>query len=201
MFNLTEVTNSKLNVQLLAKDNTGQVSQLSGTKDENGETVLRIVDAAPFAYDPTTDRQKVSTVPSNATRKEQIFSGTIAASTGEDIYVEFQGESEVWVMVETDQQPWKMRTGSFLNMEGIYDNTFYPKIGSNQTAVHPSTSPMVALLMPLSVGASGAFPFPATFDEARRFPLSPGKNEFRFRFYNDSTTVANVKISILRVWK
>lgn len=201
MFNLTEITNQKINVQLLAKDNNGQNTELSGMKDENGNTVLRVVDAAPFAYEPSTDQLRVLTEKQSKTKLEEVFSGTIAGATSQLFYVDFQGEDEVWALVSTDQPSWTLRSGTFFNLNGVFDSTFFPKIGSTQSTTHATTAPLMALFMPLGAAGTGAFANPSNLTEAKMHPLSPGDEEFMFQFRNIGATSANVKVSILRVWK
>lgn len=201
MFTLSEITNQKLNVQLMARDNDNTVTELSGLKDELGKTVLRVVDAAPFAYNQATDRLRVETVQSESTRSEVLFVGTVGAGLGQDIYVEFNGESEAWVLIETDQPTWTFRSGTFASLDGVFDNTFFPKIGSNQATTHTSTNPAVALFLPMGVIVNSTFTYPTTLEEARRFPVSAGKNEFRLRYSNNSVTLANVVVKLIRVFK
>lgn len=57
---------------------------ISLTKDKNGDSVIRVVDAAPFAYNQATDKLKVETVKNNPLDTRLHYrSGDIAASTTE----------------------------------------------------------------------------------------------------------------------
>ena len=197
--------NGTLETQLTGSnvEDGSPVSGLSYEIDENGYPVMRVVDAAPFAYDPVADRIKVQT---EVTRKTGFTVDTVVsnqivgAGTNFEIDVAFSDESEVWVGVAFDQQPWTLYTGSVHSTQGSYSTSLFPEL-KGMTTTHPISAPAMALHLPFAPNTAMGITPPTTLDEARNFVTSQGGQTYRFRLKNDSATDGNLTLKIFRVWR
>jgi hypothetical protein len=97
---LSHIVNTEKNpVKVKIVDGSGGGSGVSYETDDEGKLVLRVVDAAPFAYDPVTDSKRVSLV-----AKEKVkfikFEGTSSVDDGEDEIIKvIPPPNKVWEVV------------------------------------------------------------------------------------------------------
>lgn len=108
-------------------------------------------------------------------------------------------ESEVWVIINTDQQPWTLRTGVAWLVTQNDDSTCFPKLSAVATAY--STTPAVALcLFTIAKAAATGLTAPTTMAEARQL-LLPSKSGVQMRLENASASTMTATVQVLRVWK
>lgn len=189
--------------ELTAKDENEVSHPLTAELDDSGKAALRVVDAAPFAYDPVTDRYKVET--ESKTKKgsfvETVANSPVPPNQPITIDVQFEGESEVWLMVSFSQNEWDLRSGAiFRPTSPSYDSTFFPSL-KNVRRSHGTSTPTVSLFLPTSPSSSMGLTAPTSLNEAREHLLSPGNQVYRFRFTNQSAEAGDLKIDVVRVYK
>ena len=195
--NVTE--SGDLRVQLsgaiTAEDIEGNPIALSAEKDPDGKAVLRIVDAAPFAYNKETDRFMVET---EMTTIETLMNAvSVPAQEGRsDVVVDFASEQEAWFFLSVDKQPWRLQSNTIYSLLGTgYSQMFFPDVGTGtQTGVHTINAPLSLLFLPTRPN-----PKPSSLEEARLYPLTPGKMSYQLVFTNLSDEIATVTLKLLRV--
>lgn len=182
---------------LIAKDTNNNNVDLTSILDENGKAVLRVVDAAPFAYNEVEDRLKIE-----GKRKiviETIFEDVKFQAQG---YIErninFSNESEIWVVVNCDKK-FNLNAGSIFSLRSSLSATLFPKL--QDVPANTSATPTVALFTPIPPTTLGLVE-PITIEQVKLLPLMPGANEYRFSLYNNSLTEeGTATLKIIRVWK
>ena len=173
----------------------GSENPLSLIKDPEGKSVLRVVDAAPFAYNRDTDRLKVeSSFASERLRVDTIFDSA-TVSPGESLSADLSttNESEVWFAISFDKNNWSLLVGSLFNPQAGLSATLYPK-RNNQTDTPTVKSPLTSLFLPFA-------PEVASMDEAKKQMLIPGNNVYKILFKNQHTEQGIVTLKVVRVWK
>ena len=189
--------NNPLNVTLsgtiTAEDIEGNPVALSAEKGPDGKAVLRIVDAAPFAYNQETDRFMVET---ETTTIETLMNAvSVPAQEGRsEVIVDFTSEQEAWFFLSVDKQPWQLQANAIYVSTGSFSQMFFPNVGNAQTSVHTINVPLSLLFLPTRPN-----PAPSSLEEARLYPLTPGKMSYRFIFRNESDEIATVTLKLLRV--
>ena len=183
---------------ITAEDIEGNPVALSAEKDPDGKAVLRIVDAAPFAYNKETDRFKVESSVTEMTTIETLMNAvSVPAQEGRsDVVVDFTSEQEAWLFLSVDKQPWKLQTNTIYAPPGTtgFSQVFFPDVGTPQTSVHTINIPLSLLFLPTRPN-----PKPSSLEEARLYPLTPGKMSYQFVFTNYSDEIATVTLKLLRV--
>ena len=189
--------------ELTAKDENEVSHSLTAELDDNGKAVLRVVDAAPFAYDPIKDRYKVETE-SNAKKGsfvETVANNSVSPNESIKVDVQFEDESEVWLMVSFSQNKWDLRSGAiFRPTSPNYDSTLFPSL-KNVSGSHGTSTPAVSLFLPTSPSPSMGLAAPTNLNEAKEHLLSPGNQVYQFRFRNQSDEAGSLKIDVVRVYK
>ena len=195
--NVTESGDLKVQLSgaITAEDIEGNPVALSAEKDPDGKAVLRIVDAAPFAYNKETDRFMVET---ETTTIETLMNAvSVPAQTSiADLTVDFTSEQEAWFFLSVDKQPWRLQVNPIYGsvVSPSFSKMFFPNVGTSQTSVHTINAPLSLLFLPTRPD-----PTPSSLEEARLYPLTPGKMPYRFVFRNESDEIATVTLKLLRV--
>ena len=185
---------------ITAEDIEGNPIALSAEKDPDGKAVLRIVDAAPFAYNKETDRFKVESSVTETTTIETIMNAVSVPAQGDtfndNVIVDFTSEQEAWFFLSVDKQPWRLQSNTIYSPLGTaYSQMFFPDVGTGaQTGVHTINVPLSLLFLPTRPN-----PKPSSLEEARLYPLTPGKMSYQFVFTNLSDEIATVTLKLLRV--
>jgi len=186
---------------ITAEDIEGNPVALSAEKDPDGKAVLRIVDAAPFAYNKETDRFKVESSVTETTTIETLMNAVSVPAQGstydDNVIVDFTSEQEAWLFLSVDKQPWKLVSNSIYASTATpgFAQVFFPDVGTGaQTDVHGITIPLSLLFLPTRPN-----PKPSSLEEARLYPLTPGKKSYKFVFVNLSDEIATVTLKLLRV--
>lgn len=195
--------NSTFTGELTAKDENEVSHSLTAELDDSGKAVLRVVDAAPFAYDPIKDRYKVETESSakKGSFVETVANNSVSPNESITIDVQFEDESEVWLMVSFSQNKWDLRSGTiFRPASPSYDGTLFPSL-KNVSGSHGTGTPAVSLFLPASPSPSMGLAAPTNLNEAKEHLLSPGNQVYQFRFRNQSEEAGNLKIDVVRVYK
>ena len=186
---------------ITAEDIEGNPIALSAEKDPDGKAVLRIVDAAPFAYNKETDRFKVESSVTETTTIETLMNAvSVPAREGpqegrSEVIVDFTSEQEAWFFLSVDKQLWRLLAHPVYSPPGSFSQMFFPEVGGTpQTSVHTINIPLSLLFLPTRPN-----PKPSSLEEARLYPLTPGKMSYRFLFKNLSDEIATVTLKLLRV--
>lgn len=176
-------------------------SPLSLTKDDEGKAVLRVVDAAPFAYNQATDRLKVETQDTGEkARIETVVNNeVVAAGALRSIGLSFTTEKEVWVIVQFNKNSWTLTTGSMYAGGASLSATLFPN-RVNQTTTPTTNTPAVSLFLPLAPSAASGLSDITTMEQARQQLLAPGENTYTFKFTNTHTESGNLTLKIVRVF-
>jgi hypothetical protein len=183
----------QLSGTITAEDIEGNPIALSAEKDPDGKAVLRIVDAAPFAYNKETDRFMVET---ETTTIETLMNAVSVPAQGgiSQVMVDFTSEQEAWFFLSVDKQPWRLHANPVYTGSGNFSQMFFPDVGASQTTVHTINIPLSLLFLPTRPD-----PAPSSLEEARLYPLTPGKMLYKFVFTNLSDEIATVTLKLLRV--
>lgn len=181
---------------ITAEDIEGNPVALSAEKDPDGKAVLRIVDAAPFAYNKETDRFKVESSVTETTTIETLMNAVSVPAQGgrSEVIVDFTSEQEAWLFISVDKQPWRLHASPIYVPSGEFSQMFFPDVGDAQTSVYTINVPLSLLFLPTRPN-----PKPSSLEEARLYPLTPGKMSYRFVFTNHSDEIATVTLKLLRV--
>ena len=192
----TDVTVDLGTVAITAEDIEGNPVALSAEKDPDGKAVLRIVDAATFAYNKETERFMVETETTTIETLMNAVSVPAQGGTSQVIEVKFTSEQEAWFFLSVDKQPWRLQTSPIYASASAsaFSQMFFPNVGGPQTSVHTINTPLLLLFLPTRPD-----PAPSSLEEARLYPLTPGKMPYRFVFRNESDEIATVTLKLLRV--
>lgn len=109
-------------------------------------------------------------------------------------------ESEVWLMISIDQQPWTLRTnvpGGTLTSYG--SSSTFPQY-QNANTTHGIQSAAHALYLGIRVSNVHGLTSPTTMQEARQF-LTPPVPGVSLRVDNNSEETATVTVKIRRIWR
>lgn len=129
---------------------TGTAKALTVALDTNGDGVLRIVDAAPFAYDPSLDARKIAVIGADYGTKIISIStpGTVNASGNETITI-----------VPPAGREWILRNLSFLYPAPIGassgNHTVFVRYGlplASTTLLYVTTGSNTPVSLPFSYG-------------------------------------------------
>ena len=109
-------------------------------------------------------------------------------------------EEEVWVLVNTDRQPWSLQTNAGNGTEAIISSAIspiYPQ-RTNHTTVYTSVNaPSTHLFYGLRLNSTGTVAAePQTLEEAKKLIIPIPKGIVQFT--NNSTETATVTVRILR---
>lgn len=130
-----------------------------------------------------------------------LFTGTVGASSSTAIFdLGITTESEVWILVNTDQQPWTASVRNFPWNSAGTDQGLFPKRSAVATTYPNALSPAFSLV--LGIPASSGFGLtaaPTTIEEARNYAI-PFQG-LTYRFDNGAAAAANVTIKVLRIWR
>ncbi len=187
-------------MRIAGRDENGLAKAVSVLTDPNGKGVLRVFDAAPHNQDVSADALK--TIGVARTKLTTIFSGTVAPNTLKIDGLRFQcsNETEIWVYVNTNKQPWQLFGGTVYLPGGYSLKPFYPDISADQTLEYPFSHPKIALW--LGQNHSIGMPVPVSMADAKAWSIPPGNTNIGFRYMNKhATEEATVMIQILSVWR
>lgn len=186
----------------------------SNVKDDEGREVLRVVDAAPFAYDLEQDRLKVSVEDTvlktvseliaqrsrKYTEVETLFSGTLGPGEGfapGEIMCRYKGEDETRLLINTNKQPWRLILGAGPFVSYSNPGTTFPNT-DNMTTAYPSEHRPFHVL-PIYCNTETFIPENATWQDA--YPHRQ-LNDFQVRFTNQhESETAEVTIKVMRIYR
>jgi len=153
---------------ITAEDIEGNPIALSAEKDPDGKAVLRIVNAAPFAYNKETDRFKVESSVAETTTIETLMNAvSVPAREGpqegrSEVIVDFTSEQEAWFFLSVDKQLWRLLAHPVYSPPGSFSQMFFPDVGIDvQTSVHTIHIPLSLLFLPTRPN-----PKPSSLEEA-----------------------------------
>lgn len=110
-------------------------------------------------------------------------------------------ESEIWVLVNIDQQPWTLTGGTpWYVTAGYAPDVFYPKRSAVATTYANIANPAVQLYLGNAPLTAVGLTAPATITEARQNLLPPMAG-VKIQVKNDSAAIATVTVKIIRVWR
>lgn len=129
---------------------------------------------------------------------ETVFDGTVAGNGGTEgpIDLEITDESEIWVLVNTDQPNWSLRGGYEVSPTGQTTEVFFPKYEEHNQSYSNQFVPARSLFMGL--WPTGLMSAPNNIHEAKELIVYPVNQRIFFR--NHNTEEANVVIRIIRKW-
>ena len=134
-------------------------------------------------------------IPRKVTIETLANAQSVAASGNLDMPYTTQGESEVWVLVNIDKQPWTLRTR--LPWASTYSKqNVYPQRDAFATAYPTVSAPAGSLL--LVAGAAGGVTAPTSLAEAI---LIAGAYDTVIRVENGSANVATATVKVMRIWR
>lgn len=143
---------------------------------------------------------KVKISSRNVVQYETLLnSASIAAGAFTDeISLNLTDESEIWILVNIDKQPWSL-LGNFVNYGSIFNAAaFYPQRSSYATTAGNAAYPIISMF--LGNAQTGLTP-PATLVEAKNYISMPFSNA-KVKVKNEhATDIATVSIKILRIWR
>ena len=135
-------------------------------------------------------------IPRKVTIETLASAQSVAASGNLDLPYTTQGESEVWVLVNIDKQPWSLR--SRLLWASTYGvNNFYPPRNNVSTAYNTVSSPAGSLLL-ATRALGGGLPEITTMEDAKQYA---GAYSTTFRIENGSAETATVTLKVIRIWR
>ena len=180
---------------------TKEPKPLSVLEDDKGDYVLRVVDSAPFAYDPTQDRLKVELPQPKATITTVASEITIAPGGISSIYtVPVEGnEKEIWIWVQIDKQPWRLQASYDGNLDPSSTSSMYPD-RNMVTKTHPYYAPCKTLWMGQIVHENNGLVPPENLEDAKNYIVY--LNDLLFKVWNlNETETATATIRVLKVYK
>jgi hypothetical protein len=152
--------------------------------------------AIKTASDGTLLTQLTGSIPRKVTIETLASAQSVAASGNLDLPYTTQGESEVWVLVNIDKQPWSLR--SRLLWASTYGvNNFYPPRNNVSTAYNTVSSPAGSLLL-ATRALGGGLPEITTMEDAKQYA---GAYSTTFRIENGSAETATVTLKVIRIWR
>lgn len=107
-------------------------------------------------------------------------------------------ESEVWIVVSIDKQPWTLETNYLTYLGGMTEKCCYPK-RSGEANTYPDLVPCLSIFMGMPIEADG-FATPASLAEAKAFKLYFSGAKARVQ-NGHATDVATITVKIMRVWR
>lgn len=163
-------------------------------------SVEALLVADPLTYDPASRATRTIAVNRNKTVVDTVVNAaSVAAGNAVIADLGITDESEVWLMVNVDKQPWTLQA-NYLSALGGYDhNALFPVRKDVATAYSQPYSPAVSLLMSQIVTSATGLTPPTTIVEAKQFIAYPSPG--RVRLYNSSDETATVTIRVVRVWR
>jgi hypothetical protein len=204
MINVDENGNVKVQQSgtIMALDTeTKEPKPLSVLEDDKGDYVLRVVDTAPFAYDPTQDRLKVELPQPRATITTIASGITIApggVTSGYRVPVE-GNEKEIWIWVQIDKQPWCLQASYDGNLDPSTTASLYPERYA-VTKTHPDYLPCKTLWMGQVVHENNGLVPPENLEDAKKYIVY--LNDLIFRVQNlHETETATATIKVLKIYK
>lgn len=196
------VGSEKLPVELTGANVVDDKERLSASfeKDDNGKGALRVIDAAPFAYDPTEDKLKVITNNKNKITKEVIVPRRIIEGNASYSFeVTFDNESEIWFFVEASMFPWNFLAGTiYAPLSSLSDSLFPLRV--DVPKAYWTGIPAVSLYLPLAPSSAAGLTSITSMNDARNLVLCPGKSTIKYTFQNKNAAQGEFIVSILRVW-
>lgn len=184
---------------LTGVDNENNVHGLSVEVDENDKAALRVVDAAPFAYDSIANRYHVESVSKGTVIDEvinqEVDEQYVNANDSQTFNVDFTNESEIWFMVEFTQTEWSLKSGTALDQTvPSNEHTFFPPLNNE------NGNQAISLFLPTAPSTDFGVTAPSTLSEAKQYPTSPSNETYTFEFKNESSGPGVLKIRVLRVY-
>jgi len=179
---------------------TKEPKPLSVLEDDKGDYVLRVVDSAPFAYDPIQDRLKVELPQPRATITTVASEVTIAPRDFSTYRVPVEGnEKEIWIWVVINKQPWTLQASYDGNLDPSSSKSLYPERQA-VTKTHPSYLPCKTLWMGQIVSENNGLARPENLEDAKQYIVY--LNDLMFRVQNlHETETATATIKVLKVYK
>lgn len=110
-------------------------------------------------------------------------------------------ESEAWVLVNIDQQPWSMQTQYPWVSSGGTDASFFPKRSGVATAYSNIIIPAVSLLLGMPVSTDIGLTAPANMQEALALAWAWSVGGSSVKIINSSALTATITVRIYRVWR
>jgi len=134
----------------------------------------------------------------------------LASSKSSPISIGITNESEIWVIVASDKQPWNfcidvpeyMISASSASINAG-TSAMYPKsenITLTKTTALRHTSSRFIYLGTIPRNSLGETILPTSIADARMYQIPPTQN-INCAFYNNSLENATVSIGIIRVWR
>lgn len=126
---------------------------------------------------------------------------SVPAGGSHDVTINVTDESEIWLFVRTNRQPWRVRTTVSWNTATPDYRGTYPDLWGSQVTTHGTNNPKPALLVG-TVGTviledGGLNTWAEALEAVRPFHFQP-----RVRFTNlHLTDVATYSLNIMRVWR
>jgi hypothetical protein len=141
----------------------------------------------------STGRTTVSTL---------INAASIASGASQEFDMGITNETEVWILVNTDKFPWKLRGWAVsVASTGSSTGMFFPIRDGVAAAYSSLSAPATSLYMSMIASTGVGLTTPTTMHEARQFMLPPPVGSLG-RIYNDhGADTATVTIRIVRVWR
>lgn len=184
-------------MRIAGRDENGLAKAVSVLTDPNGKGVLRVFDAAPHNQDAEADAKRVIGVARSEI--QTIFEGSVAPGETKQIFVQCNFETELWVHVYTNQQPWTLHGGSLEMQKGYALKPFYPDLSASQITTHNLTHPKSAFWIGQNHNTS--IPVPTSMSDAKAWSLPPASAQLEFRYTNSAAIAATVTINVVRVWR
>jgi len=131
--------------------------------------------------------------------EDVLFSDTVnAGASTAMIDMDITNESEAWLLVNTDKQPWSLIAS---RVDGVATNgTLYPIRMSYGIAHATYNNPAASLYLGLRPDSTYGLVSPTSMIEAKQYMLPPRVGS-KVGFTNGSLENASVTIRIIRIWR
>lgn len=164
--------------------NSSEKLSLTFEKDGDGNGVARVVDVGGgVSYKIETLLNGITVNPNG------VSPVTDLGVTNED---------ELWLLVNTDKQPWTVYVHNF-PWGGSSSSGLFPVRSNVANAYSNLSVPCISLVLGVPAGSSFGLTPPTTMQEAKSFAFPMPNTSIQFS--NGSSELANVTIKVLRIWR